>query len=636
MVSISLTTGNDNYDGTGSADTIHGREGSDSIDGLAGSDTIYGDEGNDTLHGSGGHDKLYGGSGVDKLYGGDGNDYLEANESTPGSGERDKLYGEDGNDTLRPGGGGYADMYGGAGDDDIVGTIFSYVEGGAGADKLVGAGGQVGAILGYRGSPSAVSIDLGKNTASGGDAQGDTIRKFNNVEGSNFNDVLRGNKGANGLTGGKGNDRLFGLGGDDALTGGDGRDKLYGAKGDDTLRGGAGADLLDGGKGEDKVSYSNAKSGVTASLVSQGKNKGEAAGDKYKSIEHLEGSGFNDKLFGDKRANKITDLGGADVIRAGGGDDTINASDKSNAARNDKIYGEGGDDLIYMDIGADYLNGGKGTDTLSIASFSLNTIQKLFLNGKAAIGGNAAGAKIVNFEIVRASYAGDIDIIGGKKGEDISTGSGENTLIGNGGNDILDGGSGDDILKGGNGNDLLIGDAGADVLNGGKGHDIASYRSAFGDLTIDLAKGRGQGDDAEGDKLSKIEEVQAGFGDDTLIGNGAKNLLDGYYGNDLIKGGGGNDRLIGDGGDDMLIGGSGRNIFEFGKYDGSDTIKDFKNGKDKLDLTAFGFDKKSQALAEFTDAGGKNNNKVMFDDSGTDILVLGIDLKQLDGSDILI
>ncbi|ESR25656.1 Alkaline phosphatase [Lutibaculum baratangense AMV1] len=73
------------------------------------------------------------------------------------------------------------------------------------------------------------------NTASGGDAEGDTLYSIENLVGSNFGDTLAGDAGAN---------TLHGLGGNDTLNGGAGNDTLYGGDGDDRLIGGLGNDVF--------------------------------------------------------------------------------------------------------------------------------------------------------------------------------------------------------------------------------------------------------------------------------------------------------------------------------------------------------------------------------------------------------
>jgi Ca2+-binding RTX toxin-like protein len=87
---------------------------------------------------------------------------------------------------------------------------------------------------------------------------GDAIAKLLNIEnlrGSQFNDKLLGDNGANTLEGEEGSDTLIGRGGWDTLIGDDGNDKLIGGRGGDRLTGGAGAD---------RFIYTSAKDSVVA------------------------------------------------------------------------------------------------------------------------------------------------------------------------------------------------------------------------------------------------------------------------------------------------------------------------------------------------------------------------------------
>ncbi|MBV1863474.1 MAG: M10 family metallopeptidase C-terminal domain-containing protein [Rhodobacteraceae bacterium] len=106
----------------------------------------------------------------------------------------------------------------------------------------------------------------------------------------------------------------------------------------------------------------------------------------------------------------------------------------------------------------------------------------------------------------------------------------------------------------------------------------------------------------EGDKRSLIENATGGSGNDKITGNEAANkllggagrdLLKGLEGKDLLKGGGGKDKLLGGSGTDQLDGGKGRDQmtggggkdkFVFKKGYGKDTIKDFQDDKDTIQL----------------------------------------------------
>ena len=93
-----------------------------------------------------------------------------------------------------------------------------------------------------------------------------------------------------------------------------------------------------------------------------------------------------------------------------------------------------------------------------------------------------------------------------------------------------------------------------------------------------------------------IENFVAGSGDDSVLGNEAANLLEGRDGDDELQGNGGNDSIFGGtgfdtvhggAGDDVLSGGADDDTFVFAPGSGDDTITDFTDGDDKIDLSAF-------------------------------------------------
>ena len=203
-------------EGTISDDTLAGTTGADIIYGLDGNDTITGNNGGDLIIGGAGSDNMNGGGGTDTLAyftstsgvnvnlqtsvvsGGDAaGDTITGFENLTGSNSADTLTGDanantilglSGNDTISGGGG--ADI----------------IEGGAGSDTL--DGGTATDTLSYASSDAGVTVNLATNTASGGHATGDIISNFENILGSNANDVLTGNSSANTLTGGGGDDTL--------------------------------------------------------------------------------------------------------------------------------------------------------------------------------------------------------------------------------------------------------------------------------------------------------------------------------------------------------------------------------------------------------------------------------------------
>jgi Ca2+-binding RTX toxin-like protein len=190
-----------------------------------------------------------------------------------------------------------------------------------------------------------------------------------------------------------------------------------------------------------------------------------------------------------------------------------------------------------------------------------------------------------------------------------SGGDGPDLLVGGPGADTLDGGPGDDTLVGDAGNDTLLGGQGNDRLDGGTGIDTAVFAGTM-PVTVDL-RVRGPQNTGHGtDTLIGIENLEAGAGNDRLIGDRAANRLVGNGGNDTLDGGGGNDTLLGGAGRDVLRGSKGRDELSGGagrdtmtggggvdhfvflaateSAAGSkrDVITDFAPGVDKIDISA--------------------------------------------------
>lgn len=245
------TGGHDLLRGTPDDDVIVGGKGHDTLVGLEGDDRLCGRGGGDSLFGGRGNDILAGGTGVsDLLLGGPGDDALnggvgsddsvsyvfgpgavEANVETgtaagDGSdsiGGVEHLTGSDHADTIT-GDSGSNDLHGGGGSD--------FLFGGGGSDRLFGGpddddldGGDGGDSVLFLSALGPVEMNLASGSATGDGS--DTLTGIEGGTGSDYDDVLVGNSGPNGLEGDLGYDELSGGAGNDFLDGG--RD---GAEGD--------------------------------------------------------------------------------------------------------------------------------------------------------------------------------------------------------------------------------------------------------------------------------------------------------------------------------------------------------------------------------------------------------------------
>ena len=216
------TDGENSFWGRGGNDLLDGRGGDDKLYGEAGDDTLIGGAGNDLLDGGVGNDILIGGPGADKIIGGDGVDVVDYSAS--GAGVNVNLTtgvgtgGDAEGDTIT----GVENLIGSKFDDHLTGDAgANSIRAGAGNDTVFGSagvdfmdGGDGIDTLDYTNSNAGVNVNLSNGAASGGDAEGDTVRGFENLTGSKFDDVLAGDAGNNILRGGEGNDILFGSAGD--------------------------------------------------------------------------------------------------------------------------------------------------------------------------------------------------------------------------------------------------------------------------------------------------------------------------------------------------------------------------------------------------------------------------------------
>ena len=91
--------------------------------------------------------------------------------------------------------------------------------------------------------------------------------------------------------------------------------------------------------------------------------------------------------------------------------------------------------------------------------------------------------------------------------------------------------------------------------------------------------------------------LKGGAGGERLSGGEGADFLSGASGDDVLLGGSGADYIVGGRGNDILYGGSGRDQFKFGPTCGTDTVKDFKDGVDQIDLNQFGFATAAEAAS---------------------------------------
>ena len=344
-------------------------------------------------------------------------------------------------------------------------------------------------------------------------------------DGTANGEVMLGSGEGEEIDAGDGHDVVLGGGGDDDLSGGSGNDWIMAGSGDDTVRGGEGNDFILGGSGDDKLF-------------------GGAGGD-----EVLGGSG-NDTIDGGA---------GNDIVAGDGGDDTVS--------------GGAGDDLVYGGLGDDTLAGGSGADTFVLGSGEGHDTITDF---------DGSSDRIQIF-----AHCGALDF---SQLTFVALEDGSGTVI-----DLSAFGTGRITVLGINPDEFTAEmfelrspnlDLPTDPLTG-EAIGLATLGSEYCDVHLGYLDNHAvlhEGDDTA-DGRGGDDWLWGNEGDDRLDGGEGDDVLFGDEGDDVLDGGAGNDTLAGGEGADRLTGGAGADVFVYGAGQGNDTIVDFTDGEDAIDLT---------------------------------------------------
>ena len=525
-------------------------------------------------------------------------------------------------------------------DCDVLGVTSTVLDAGDGAD-----------IVSCDGDPCTVN----------GQGEGDTLTSSGfggaTLDGGTGNDVLNGSVFvADVLKGGAGNDSLSGDGRGDSLDGGPGDDLLKPGDGQGLDNG----DVVAGGDGSDAVSYFGMSGDRTVSLDGVANDGGPTENDNVLAdVENYRGGNGVDLVIGSDGPNDLEGSAGTDILDGAGGPDVLRSS------RMDTLKGGAGDDVFVQ--------------ALDFAGFPAD----LWFSANETIEGGV-GIDTVDYSTRALAVSADSDdqpddgqiepFFSGGEGplqENDNIRPDVERVIGSAGADSLS----MDWMSGASGDDRLVDYAGSQRFGGGDGRDLVTYASRGEDIHADADGVAGDdGSSGEGDTLeTDVEDLVGGGGNDTLVGNGSANVLDGGPANDEMRGLGGSDtvdysartdwvvvdlsdaaaidggedefdtvdadveNVLGGAGDDLLIGAAQANALDGG---GGDDELDGGGGADVLSGGA-GFDVASYTqhiagvVADLDGQSGDDGEPGEGDTLGADVegLLGGAGSDQLSGND---
>jgi Ca2+-binding RTX toxin-like protein len=372
-------------------------------------------------------------------------------------------------------------------------------------------------------------------------------------------------------------------------------------------------------------------------------------------------------LVGGAAPDRIEAGAGADLLSGGGGTDRLSGgggNDRLDAGSGDDILSGGdGDDVLFYGAFLDRqdLNtGGAGTDTvvlqghypaLLLGASSFSGIEGVSLQSGTIARWGQSGTNSYDYDLttdqanVAAGQQLRVNAQSLTAGEDFAfSGSAET----DGGAFQIYAGYGVDTLTGGAGNDQFIFVAGrfgtGDRVNGGGGNDAAvisgapagssgpvavaipmgtftsvealSFNGRFANdpdvrpsYDVALADGNVAADGSLIVNGSSLEAGQA-LGFDGSAVSGGTLVIYGGAGADTLTGGGADDRISGGGLGDSLRGGGGADRFEYRDVSdsagaGTDAIRDFELGVDRIDLSAIDADPSATGDQAFSWLGGE-------------------------------
>jgi Ca2+-binding RTX toxin-like protein len=436
------------------------------------------------------------------------------------------------------------------------------------------------------------------------------------ITGGSGNDLLFGQSGNDVLSGKGGNDLLFGGDGNDVLTGGTGNDQVFGQAGDDIMiwNPGDGSDLVEGGDGNDTAQINGGNGaesftisangtrvlfartnpapfsldiGTTENLVlhANGGDDVITAGNGLASLIQL-------TLDGGDGNDTITGGDGADMLIGGDGNDLVAGGRGNDVAQ----LGAGDDTFVWNPgDGSDTVEGGPGTDTLLFNGSNVAEKIDIAANGNRVrffrdVGNvtmDLHSVEQIQFNALGGADAVTVEDLSGTGVKQVTVNldsqPGSGTGDGQADTVIVNGRANNDhITIAGSGTSITIAGLPAQVSIGGS-------EGANDSLVIDTLGGNDK-IDASGLATGVTHlTIDAGDGNDTIIGSDGADVLIGGAGNDITTGGRGNDVAFMGDGDDTFVWNPGDGSDTVEGQAGTDTLQfNGSNANENIDISANG------------------------------------------------
>ena len=586
-------------------------------------------DGNDTVKGSVLADTIKGGRGEDLLDGGEGGDSYWVSGAGPGWVEG-VPYTFEGYDTYADSGSSGVDQIVALGD-GAVDIGFADFLASTGIEEIVnatsdGSGGT--ALVQLLGGWWHNQLDFSAVSLVGGNFIIDTADGNDTVKGSALADTIKGGRGEDLLDGGEGGDSYWVSGAGPGWVEGvpytfEGYDSYAdtGSSGTDRIvANGAGpvdigfADFSAAGGIEQIVNATSNGSGGTALVQLLGgwwHNQLD-----FSAVSLVGGNFIIDTADGN---DTVKGSALADTIKGGRGEDLLDGGQGGDSYWVSGLISGGWESFsgydTYADTGSNCIDRivAIGTDDVDIGLadgnfLSSNGIEQLVNQTSKNVGGVAVAGLVR----LLGSWANNVldlrnvAIVGGN----VRVEAGD-------GDDTIDGSSSADLIRSGKGNDVLNGRGGADTyeVSGNQASNFEGFDSyadsgtGFGEIDTILVVSA-TGSDAVDIGLrsfaasSGIERIDASAttGKVQLLGDGNANslnftnttivganvVIDAGDGNDSVVGSGGNDRILTSGGNDTLNGGAGSDSYEVSGtqasgFAGFDTYADAGTGAGEVD-----------------------------------------------------